>query len=150
MIKRAQQLHATAEQQIGELVDLTSTLDDAALRRPCPGREKLGDGTVGALARHTADNYHRIAAFVSTGDRTSAAHGPTDHAQHGPSRGQAGHEYVAGNVELGALATQLSVARGDFSRLAELTDVQLDAIPPKDSFRFCDGNAPWIRFSTVS
>jgi hypothetical protein len=45
MTKRAQQRHATAEQQIGELVELTSILDDAALRRPCAGREKLGDGT---------------------------------------------------------------------------------------------------------
>jgi hypothetical protein len=82
MTERAQQFHATAEQQIGELVDLTSTLDDATLRRPCPGREKLGDGTVAALARHTADNYQRIAAFLQTSDRMSAAHGPSQHGAH--------------------------------------------------------------------
>jgi hypothetical protein len=139
MTERAQQLHAAAEQQIGELVDLVSTLDDAALRRPCPGREKLGDGTVAALARHTADNYRRIAAFASTSGRISAAHRPADHTQHGPASGQHGGEYVTGNFDLAALVTQLSVARRSFSRVGELTDVQLDAIPPKDSFRFCDG-----------
>jgi hypothetical protein len=31
-----------------------------ALHLPCAGREKLGDGTVGAVAMHTADNYLRI------------------------------------------------------------------------------------------
>jgi hypothetical protein len=136
MTERAQQLHAAAEQQIGELVDLVSTLDDAALRRPCPGREKLGDGTVAALARHTAENYQRIAAFVSTSDRMSADHGPAGHAQHG---GQHGDEYLAGDFDLAALVTQLSVARDSFGRLAELTDAQLDATPAHGSFRFCDG-----------
>jgi Mycothiol maleylpyruvate isomerase N-terminal domain len=139
MTERAQQVHAVAEQQIGELVDLVSALDDAALRRPCPGREKLGDGTVAALARHTADNYQRIAAFVSTSDRLSAGHEPMDHSQHGPSRGHDDDEYLAGNFDRAALVTQLSVARGSFGRVAQLTDVQLDAIPAKDSFRFCDG-----------
>jgi hypothetical protein len=138
MTERAQQLHAVAEQQIGELVDLVSALDDAALQRPCPGREKLGDGTVAALARHTADNYQRIAAFVATSERLSARHEPMDHPQHGPSRGH-DDEYLAGNFDRAALVAQLSVARGSFGRVAELTDVQLDAIPPKDSFRFCDG-----------
>lgn len=123
MTERAQQLHAAAQQQIDELLDLASTLDDATLRRPCPGREKLGDGTVAASARHTADNYQRIAAFVFTGE----------HGQHGD-------EYVAGNVDLRALLTQLSVTRRRFDHLSELTDTQLDAIPPKDSFRFCDGH----------
>jgi hypothetical protein len=46
---RTEQLHATAEAQIDELIALMATLDEAALRLPCPGREKLGDGTVGAL-----------------------------------------------------------------------------------------------------
>jgi hypothetical protein len=139
MTERAQQLHAAAEQQIGELVDLVSAMDDAALGRPCPGREKLGDGTVAALARHTAGNYQRIAAFVSPSGRMSFAHGPTDHAQHGPRRGQHDDEYIAGHFDLAALLTQLSVARDSFGRLAELTDVELDAVPPQDSFRFCDG-----------
>jgi hypothetical protein len=34
---------------------------------------------------------------------------------------------------------QLSASRASLGRLAELTDPQLDAIPPDGSFRFCDG-----------
>jgi hypothetical protein len=80
--ERGTQLHTTTDQQIAELIDLISTLDEAALRRPCPGREKLGDGTVGASAWHTADNYQRIASFVQTIDQLSGAHGPAQHGGH--------------------------------------------------------------------
>ena len=34
---------------------------------------------------------------------------------------------------------QLSASRDTLGRIAKLTDSQLDAIPPKGSFRFCDG-----------
>ena len=34
---------------------------------------------------------------------------------------------------------QLSRTRQTLQEIAQLTDLQLDAIPPKDSFRFCDG-----------
>jgi hypothetical protein len=64
MNERAKQLHAIADRQIAGLIDLISTLDEATLGLPCPGREKLGDGTIGAAARHTADNYEQIAAFA--------------------------------------------------------------------------------------
>ena len=37
------------------------------------------------------------------------------------------------------MVAQLSASRDALGRIAELTDSQLDAIPPKDSFRFCDG-----------
>ncbi len=105
MTERAHELAATAQVQIGELIELLSTLDQAALDRSCPGREKLGDGPVGAAARHTADNYLRIAAFVQTNARVTAAdqpaargghrvpgllralgHGPRDHARCCPTR----------------------------------------------------------------
>ena len=57
MTDRGKQLRATAAGQIAELIALTSTVEQAALRLPCPGREKLGDGTVGAGVRHTADTF---------------------------------------------------------------------------------------------
>jgi hypothetical protein len=128
MTERGKRLHVTADAQIAELIDLLSTPDEAALRRPCPGREKLGDGTIGASARHTADNYQRIAAFVQASDRTSEGHAPTQH-----------HAYTADNIEPGAVIAQLSASRDGLGRIAALTDHELDAIPPKDSFRFCDG-----------
>jgi hypothetical protein len=156
MTERAQQLHATADEQISELMSLISTLDDAALRLPCPGREKLGDGTIAASVRHTADSYQRIGAFVQTSDRMSGTHqpdqhcahriprllralghGPADHAEHGG--GEHDGSYSADNIDPRAVVDQLSSSRDTLGRIAELTDSQLDAIPPKDSFRFCDG-----------
>jgi hypothetical protein len=35
---------------------------------------------------------------------------------------------------------QLSASRDTLGQIAELTDTQLDAIPPDGSFRFCDGH----------
>lgn len=158
MTERGNALHATSDPQIAALIDLMSTVDEAALRLPCRGREKLGDGTVAACARHTADNYQRIAAFVQTSDRMSAAHaasqhnghriprflrafghGPADHGEHGPGAGQHEDSYSADNIDLSTVVTQLSASRGTLGQVAELTDSQLDAVPPKDSFRFCDG-----------
>jgi hypothetical protein len=158
MTERGQELHATADGQVAELIALISTVDEAALRLPCPGREKLGDGTVGASVRHTADNYQRIADFLQTSDRMSGAHartpngahriprflraighGPADHAEHNPGAGQHDDQYTADNIDLTAVVTQLSASRDSLGRIAELTDSQLNAIPPKDSSRFCDG-----------
>jgi hypothetical protein len=132
MTARANELHATADRQIGELIGLVSTMDEATRRRPCPGREKLGDGTVGASARHAADNYGRIAAFVQTRDLTSRAHVPAQQGEHQD-------QYTADALDVDVVVRQLSAARGTLRRIAELTDRQLDTIPPKDSFRFCDG-----------
>jgi hypothetical protein len=158
MTERGKRLHATADEQLAELIELMSTVDEASLRLPCPGREKLGDGTVAASARHTADNYQRIAAFVQTSDRMSGAHEPAqhgghriprllralghgtaNHAEHGPGTGQNEDQYTADNIDPGAVVQQLSASRDTLGAIAELTDSRLDAIPTKDSFRFCDG-----------
>jgi hypothetical protein len=82
MSERGQQLHATADQQIAVLIDLLATLDDSTLRLPCPGREKLGEGTIAASAQHTADNYRRIAGFVETSDRMTGRSDPNGHGAH--------------------------------------------------------------------
>jgi hypothetical protein len=158
MTERGRQLHATTDEQIGELIGLIWGLGVAALRRRCPGREKLGDGTVRASAQHTADNYQPIAGFVQTSDRMSRAHipaqhgghriprflraigdAPVDHAEHNPGPGQHADHYSADTIDLGAVVEQLSASRATLGRVAELTDSQLDAIPPDGSFRFCDG-----------
>jgi hypothetical protein len=139
MTARGKQLYATADGQIVELMALISTVDEVGLRRPCPGREKLGDGTVAAAAWHTADNYQRIAAFVETSDRMSSAHGP-DSGQHDePDAGQHHDQYTAGHADPGAVVAQLLASRATLARMAGLTDSRLDTIPPRDSFRFCDG-----------
>ena len=158
MSERGSQLHAKADQQIGELLDLVSALDEDTSRRPCSGRDKLGDGTVAASARHSAENYQRIAAFLTTSQRTSvvhappepgghrfpralrsSSHGPADHAEYGPGASPHNGPYTADNTNLAAVARELSSTRDAIERIAELTDRELDAVPPEGSFRFCDG-----------
>jgi hypothetical protein len=158
LTERADQLHAIADEQIAELIDLASRLDDARARLPCPGREKLGDGTVAACAQHTADNYQRIAAFVKTSDQTSGSHQPGERGGHspppmlrglrhgttsnpepGPAVNRHDGQYTADNVDLNAVVQQLSDSRAALRRITRLTDNQLDTIPPEHSFRFCDG-----------
>ena len=160
MSDRAEQLYATANGQIEQLVALLSTsIDDATLRLPAPGREKLGDGTIGALVAHTADNYQRIAKFVQASDQMSATHSPgqsrghriprfiralghrpPEHSDHGPGAA-AGHgkPYTADSVDAAEILKQLALSRGKLKQFNGLTDSQLNAVPPDGSFRFCDG-----------
>lgn len=126
------------------------------MTRLCSGREKLGDGTVAANAQHIADNYQRIAAFVQTGKRTSAAGDPTPLSAHRPpgflrrfghqrpdhgenGTGAHANHYTADGVDPGELINQLSASRHALEQIATLSDNQLHTIPPERSFRFCDG-----------
>jgi hypothetical protein len=129
MGERGRHLHDTTDRQISELIGVLSTAGDAALQRPCPGRGRLGDGTVGATASHTADNYHRVAGFVqATVDRRSG-HGPGNH----------GAGYKADNVDLDDLLKRLLAAKGALAVLVDLSDKQLDVVPPAGDMKFCDG-----------
>ena len=55
----------------------------------------------------------------------------------------AGSTYDSGDyvraLDLDGVVGQLSASRDALRAMTELSDSQLDAIPPKDSFRFCDG-----------
>jgi hypothetical protein len=157
MSARRNQLLDMAERQIAELLMLLSTVEDEILRRRCPGREKLGDGTIGALVRHVADSYERIAAFVRSwgatpwsrargergGHRVPDPVGGSDHGSTEPTRYPGGKQLgagsVAGDAAVRAVIAQLAVARDDLAHIAELTNGQLDAAPQAGSFRFCDG-----------
>lgn len=154
MGEHGSQLLETADRQISRLIELVSEADETVLRLPCPGREKLGDGTVGALASHTADSYLRIAAFLQTTNEPSPGrpgndrlarmlsapnHMPPRHADSGQNDGPHDRSYTADNVGLAGLIERLSTAREALCPLADLTDDQLDRVPPAGSFRFCDG-----------
>ena len=150
MSARSVHLNQTAEDQITELIDLLTTRGDAALQLPCPGREKLGDGTVAASAMHMADNYVRIAGLLDTDPGSPAAElGSSRHriprfaraAGHRIGAGAGGHaaDYAAENVGFAGLLDRLSIGRAALRRLADLTDEQLDAVPPASEMRFCDG-----------
>ncbi len=153
MTIRAEELQSRADAQIGRLIDLVSDLDEADLRRPCPGREKLGDGSVGTLIAHTADNYLRIAAFLAdpgevtegTPSRPTRRHMPGfGHLlgglrRHRPRDHGHGDLPAAGGADAGDLRRRVSTARTDLGRIADLDDRQLDSVPPDGAFRFCDG-----------
>jgi len=155
MSDRGAQLMQAADSQITELTALLGARDEAALSLPCPGREKLGDGTVAACAAHTAGNYLRIAAFIAGEDHEDHApvtHGPGRRDPHRiPSflrgrRHAAGHDASrhsappgAGDVDRRSLLDRLSAARDAFAPLANLTDEQLDTVPAASDMRFCDG-----------
>jgi hypothetical protein len=154
MSERGKQLYTTADQQITELLEVIAALDPVSLRKPLPGREKLGDGTVYAAMRHTADNYERVAAFVSMAEPRFAQRG---HSRQRPRHADrlfagVGHKrpeqaepaehgkfYTADDAPLDTVIGQLSASRDALRRITELTDSELDAIPPAGSFRFCDG-----------
>jgi hypothetical protein len=135
MNKRGTQLLDTATRQISELTGLISTRGEAALRLPCPGREKLGDGTIASCALHTADNYHRIAGLLDGDGR----HQRIAKFLHGHGEGKPHGDYRAENVDLQALLDRLSTGRAALSALADLTDEQLDTVPPASAIKFCDG-----------
>ena len=137
MNSRANQLLTLANGQIDELASLISERGAGALQEPCPGREKLGDGTVAACALHTADNYHRIANFPNS--QSDSRHGRITRFLHGQGAGAHDDNYAAENVNLGALLDRLSNARAALGRLADLTDEQLDTVPPASDIKFCDG-----------
>jgi hypothetical protein len=127
--ERGTRLLDAADRQISDLIGLLSRAGDAALQRPCPARGRLGDGTVGATASHTADNYHRVAGFLKTTLEGRSDHGPGSHG--------AGH--TADNVDLDGLLKRLSAAKRALAVLADLSDEQLDVVRPADDMRFVDG-----------
>jgi hypothetical protein len=139
MSERGIQLRETADRQISELIGLLSARGEAALSLPCPGREKLGDGTVAALALHTADSYLRIAGFLQTTGQMPRAQAAEGHANRGHDEGTHNGDYTAKNVDLRRLLERLSAGRDALAPLADLTDERLDTVPPTGSFRFCDG-----------
>jgi hypothetical protein len=112
----------TADAQILELIELFSGRDDGVLTEPCPARAKLADGTIGAVAWHTAENYRRIARFVS--DQPDGGH-PNARS--------------ASDITLSALGRLLVSGRDALQSLGDLSEERLNAVPPAGAMRFCDG-----------
>jgi hypothetical protein len=149
MSERATQLFRTVDDQISDLIALLGAADDAALRELCAGREKLGDGSVVAVAMHTADNYHRIAEYL--GAAAQPGHRKPGHRHRIPVFGGAqnrrvGHDHSGGGAEYRSdkidrrgLLERLESARARLSPLAELSDERPAAVPPASEMRFADG-----------
>jgi hypothetical protein len=154
MSQRGTRLQQTLGDQLDELLATVAALDAQTIGRPCTGREKLGDGTVGACAQHTADNYERIIVFLAASPDSWAAPEPVGQRPHRVSRWRrsAGHQrreharpashdggaYSAHAFDRGRTHAKLRALR-DQMNTERVTDSQLDTIPPAGSFRFCDG-----------
>ena len=151
---RTARLEQTLSDQLDELLAIVVTLDAEKVGRACTGREKLGDGTVGACAQHTADNYERIIGFMLASPDSRAAPEPSTRRPHRlsrwlPSRGHQrrdharpgshdGGAYSAHAFDRDRTRAKLLALRDQLSA-GRVTDTQLDTIPPAGSFRFCDG-----------
>jgi hypothetical protein len=124
MSPRAEQLHRTADNQIAELAERLSAAGEQDLTRPCPGRAKLGDGSVGVVAAHTIDNYQRIAGFVAGAEPAGHGHG---------------HGREPDRLELSVLLSRLASAREALAAIGQLGDEQLDSVSPASEMKFADG-----------
>jgi hypothetical protein len=125
MSRRAQLLHESADRQIAQLAEQVSAAGTTGLGRPCPGREKLGDGTVAAVAAHTTDNYQRIARFVARLQDRGMPSCPDRHR--------------ASEIDPRTLLACLAAARDALGAIGRLTDEQLDLVPPASEMKFVDG-----------
>ncbi len=130
MSLRARELYETADSQIAELTARLSSSTSGAgrLDQPCPGRGKLGDGTIAAVAAHTADNYRRIAQFVADIGAGGGPRFPDHHGAHHPPTSTSTF-----------LLTRLEAAQHAIAPIRELGDDQLDSVPPAGQMRFADG-----------
>lgn len=122
MSERGKQLLATADGQISELIGLLRTLGEAALSRPCPGGSGRPQGR------------QRSPRFVLDGGHAPRRKQDSDHRA-----GANGGDYTAHNVDGHLLLERLSAGRYALQLLAEMTDEQLDVVPPAGSFKFCNG-----------
>lgn len=151
MTTRATELHKQADDQIRALDTLISTAEGSALDLPLRNRGKLGEGTVGAVALLIADNYLRIAAAIgalTTSEQARAGHHIPRWAAHRPPGNRPHeshddpsivHERYREPVEAATIIERLTDAHDRLQILAELTDRQLDTVPPRGSTRFADG-----------
>ncbi len=147
MTQRAEHVAAAAYQQIEQLLSFVKDQTPETLKRPCPGRQKLGDGSLGAFLSHMTDNYQRIADFAAGHGQQVPGHDPLAGAHKMPRFLKAlGHRrpdhagaYSAGSADPQEIATRLIVARGLLTQISALTEQQLDTVPAEGSFRFCDG-----------
>jgi hypothetical protein len=113
-----------ASRQLDEIAEFFGTLGEADLRKPCPDR--AGD-TVGAAAAHMAEGYHYLGRFLQAAGYVPGPPGTGHIHGRGPAPG------------LSDMLDRLPGGRIPIGLLADLTDEQLDSVPPAGSGRFSDG-----------
>ena len=141
MSERGTRLMAKADRQLSEMIEFFGTLDEADLDKPCPdeGAEDSDGDTIGAVAAHIAQGYHFLGKFLQTEGYVPGS----------PSTGNRkgrGHRYKPGRgrtfppAALPDVVDRLTAGKAPIGLLADLTDEQLDSVPPAGSSRFSDGS----------
>ena len=124
MSARAAGLMDRITRQIDEIARLFAGLAKSDLPKPHPEREGR---TLGEAAAHIAEGYHYLARFLR-----GPGHGPGARSGEGiHGRGPA--------PTLPELCKRLAEARPEVRIVGDLTDEQLDNVPPPKSSRFSDG-----------
>lgn len=133
MSERATRLMAKADGQLSEIIEFFGTLDEADLRKSCPdeGAEHSAGDTVGAVAAHMAEGYHHLGRFLkATGNVPGPQAKPNNHR----------HDHGHASEALPDIRVRLASGRTPIRVLTDLTDEQLDSVPPAGSSRFSDGH----------
>ena len=132
MSERGTRLMAKADGQLAEITEFFGTLDETDLRKSCPDEsaEHSAGDTVGTVAAHMAEGYRHLGWFLRA---TGYVPGP-------PSTGNNhGHEHSRAPDVLPDMRDRLAGGKVPIRLLADLTDEQLDSVPPASSSRFSDG-----------
>ena len=133
MSERGTELMTNASCQLDEMAEFFGTLDEADLRKPCP--DEAGDGagdTVGAAAAHMAEGYHLLGRFLQATGYVPGSPVTGNSPGHGRCHGHA-------PAALPDVLDWLISGKVPIGLLADLTDEQLDSVPPAPSSRFSDG-----------
>jgi len=124
MSERGADLMRKASGQLGEIDEFFATLSEADLSKTCS--DHAGD-TVGAVAAHMAEGYHYLGRFLRAAGYVAGL--PAAGGSHG-----------RGSVPaLPDMLDRLACGRVPIGLLADLTDEQLDSVPPAGSSRFSNG-----------
>ena len=124
MTQRGTDLVEKVTRQIDDIAEVFDRLGEADLTRADPGREGR---TIGEAAGHIAEGYHFLVRFLTS-------------AGHVPGRPPGGSIHGRGpEVAPPSLRARLAEARIEVGIIANLTDQQLDSVPPPKSSRFSNG-----------
>jgi hypothetical protein len=138
MSERGTDLMTKANRQLDEIAEFLATLDEADLGKPCDERAEetvgvagahRGGDTVGDTAAHMADGYNHLGRLLQT----------TGHAPGSPTTGDHHrHDHARTPEALPDLLARLRAGKARIALLADLTDQQLDSVPPAVGM-FSDG-----------
>ena len=141
MSERGTRLMAKADRQLSEMIEFFGTLDEADLHKPCPdesAEDSAGD-TVGAVAAHMAQGYHFLGKFLQADGYVSGSPATGNRKGRG-HRYRPGHGRTFPPATLPDVVDRLTGGKAPIDLLADLTDEQLDSVPPAGSSRFSDGS----------